>query len=149
MGRTKIAVDDFADEAELSSQNAALAQNSIENNSYAISQLSSSEASEADYTTADNMIASIKESMTAYADQALRMSVDFDSKTSGSYTALTSDHDQFFRRLILSVVLLTGAMAAASALVIMSLPLSENKKRKEKRKRRAEDKSSMKGEASR
>ena len=138
MGRTKIAVDDFADEAELSSQNAALAQNSIENNSYAISQLSSSEASEADYTTADNMIASIKESMTAYADQALRMSVDFDSKTSGSYTALTSDHDQFFRRLILSVVLLTGAMAAASALVIMSLPLSENKKREEKRKRNQE-----------
>ena len=46
------------------------------------------------------MIASIKENMTAYADQALKMSVDFDSKTSGSYTVLTSDRDKFFGRLI-------------------------------------------------
>ncbi len=146
MSRTKIAVDDFADEAEISSQNAALAQNSIENNSYAISQLSSSEASDADYATADNMIASIKENMTAYADQALKMSVDFDSKTSGSYTVLTSDRDKFFGRLILREILLTGAMAVSCALVIMAFPAAENKKRGRKSE---EDKSSMKGEAGR
>ncbi len=149
MGRTKIAVDDFADEAELASQNAAVAQNSIDSNSYAISQLSSSEALEADYATADSMIDSIKENMTAYADQALKMSVDFDSKTSGSFTALTSDKNKFIGRLIRREVLLTGAMAIASALAIMTFPTSQAKKAAGKRKRGEDAKSSMKGETHR
>lgn len=128
MSRTKIAVDDFADEADVSSQTAAKTLNEIENNRYAISQLAGTEASETDFETADGMIASFQETLSGYADQAMKMAVDFDAKTKGNYIVLTSDQDKFFKGLVRRGGMLTGAMLFSTALVIMAFPVSKKKR---------------------
>lgn len=134
MSRTKIAVDDFADAADTSSQAANKTLNEIENNSYAIDQLNDTEAAEGDFETADQMIETLKETVSAYADQALKMAVDFDAKTKGSYIILTSDMDKFVQKLLLRTIVFTGAMLFSAAFVIMAFPTKGKNKSVRRRK---------------
>lgn len=133
MSRTKIAVDDFADEADTSSQTAAKTLNEIENNRYAISQIAGTEASDEDFETADSMISAFKDTLSDYAEQALKMSVDFDAKTRGTYIVLTSDSDKFVKSLLRRDVMLTGIMFISAGLVIMTFPVKEKKAARKKK----------------
>lgn len=129
MSRTKIAVDNFADEADNYSQSAAALQLQISNNQYAISQMETVEAEDSAYTTADDMIASIEETLSEYADRAIDMVHDFDNQTRGDYLVFTTSQSQFMSALISSSVILTVEMAAAYILAVALMPVRKSEKR--------------------
>lgn len=130
MSRTKVAVDDFADEADTASQLAAQIQLEIQNNEYAIEQLNNSKASKSEYTTADNMVEAIKNALQNYADKALEMIEDFDSKTRGDFLVLTSNEDAFWDSFIRNEVVMGVGMLVALILFYIAVPDSKNWKRK-------------------
>lgn len=128
MSRTKVAVDDFADEADLSSQSAAQTQQEIENNRYAISQLNSASASDDEYETADDMIEAFKATLTDYAERALEMVKDYDTQTSGNYLVVSSNSTGVMQGIIKNSVIVFAGIVVSLALLIAVFP--EHQKRR-------------------
>ena len=129
MSRTKIAVDNFANEADSYSQNAADLQLQISNNQYAIDQMENAEASEDAYSTADDMIASIETALSEYAARALDMVHDYDNETRGDYLVFTTNQSRFMRELAMSGAVLAVEMAAAYILAVALMPVKKSKER--------------------
>ena len=129
MSRTKIAVDNFANEADSYSQNAADLQLQISNNQYAIDQMENAEASEDAYSTADDMITSIETALSEYAARALDMVHDYDNETRGDYLVFTTNQSRFMRELAMSGAVLAVEMAAAYILAVALMPVKKSKER--------------------
>lgn len=119
MSRTKIAVDNFADEADTYSQNAALLQEQIENNNYAIDQIKNSEADENEYETVDSMIESIQTTLSSYAEKALEMVRDYDAENKGDYLIFTSERLSLAGGLVVRGAMLSIEMIVALVLILM------------------------------
>lgn len=115
MSRTKIAVDDFADEADQSSQSAALIKQEIDENKYAIQQLSSETATESDYETIDQMISSITSTLYSYSDRAVEMINSYDEEHKGDFL--------IFSKINNSAMLKQFAMRTLGMCFVMMLAL--------------------------
>ena len=119
MSRTKIAVDNSADEADTYSQNAALLQEQIENNNYATDQIKNSEADENEYETVDSMIESIQTTLSSYAEKALEMVRDYDAENKGDYLIFTSERLSLAGGLVVRGAMLSIEMIVALVLILM------------------------------
>ena len=120
MSRTKVGVDDFADQAELYSKSAAQAQNEILDNEYAISQFGNMSPTQDMYDTADELITSAKEQLDGLAAKSIEMVTAYDDETRGDFLVLTTPEFFAFQKsyIVKSVMLLLGAFCALCMFVV-------------------------------
>lgn len=127
MSRAKVGVDVFADRAEDYSKDASNAKSYISANNYAISQLSASEATDADYATADAMVEAICTNLSAYAQKGLDMAADYDANTAGQQMTLSlSEYDLLSKGNLLKYAFLFVVMGVSGGIFFAALP---NRKR--------------------
>lgn len=130
MSRTKIGVDAFADDAEGYSKKASVAKSYISTNNYAINQLQNSAATDADYATADAMVAAISTSLRAYADKALAMVEAYDAKTAGNYLTFNLDtYDMTSTGNLVKYAFLLAVMSVSAGLFLAALPAGKSRKK--------------------
>ena len=123
MSRTKVAVDAFADKAEDYSKDASNAKSYISANNYAISQLSGSAATEADYTTADAMVEAIHANLSAYAQKGKDMVADYDASTTGQQLTLSlTEYDMLSKGNLVKYAILFVLMSVSGGIFFAALP---------------------------
>ena len=95
MSRTKIGVDNFANEADEFLQKATSGKKTMEQNRYKSTQIQASTAPQDAYTKADQMITSLKEQLTELAQQAVSMNTAYlqEKRNGYLYIALTGRDD--------------------------------------------------------
>ena len=126
MGRTKIAVDNFADEAETYSQTTAQTNQSISDNTYAINQLNSSVAGENEYATANNMVTNLKETLSSYAEESKTMIEAFDAAKNGNFLIITMEP---FSLTDATFLLKAAIMMAAMAIALIAFIATKQEKK--------------------
>lgn len=129
MSRTKIAVDNFADEANNYSQLASAEQLQIDNNKYAMKQIQNTNATEEVYSTVDLMIETIENTLKEYANRALNMVHDFDNKTRGDYLIFTYEQDTL-KDYVIKCGVLFLVMAGAYFFAVVLFPDKKSLKKK-------------------
>lgn len=130
MSRAKVGVDDFADQAEDFSKDASSAKSYISTNNYAISQLSASTATEADYATADAMVEAICANLSAYARKGLAMVADYDANTTGEKLTLSmSEYDLLSKGNLMKYAFLFVLMSVSGGIFLAALPRRKQGKR--------------------
>lgn len=123
MSRTKIGVDNFADLAEDYSKDASSAKAYISANNYAMRQLSSSDAVEADYAIADIMVEAICKNLAAYARKGLEMAADYDTNVIGQQLTLSlNEYDPMSKENLLKYVFLFVLMSVSATIFFATLP---------------------------
>lgn len=129
MSRTKVGVDIFADKAEDYSKEASSAKSYISANNYAISQLSASSATEADYATADAMVEAICTNLSAYAQKGLAMVEEYDANTNGPILTLhMSEYNMLSKGNLMKYAFLFVLMGASSGIFFAALPKRKQSK---------------------
>lgn len=123
MSRTKVGVDVFADKAENYSKDASNALAYISANNYAMDQLSTSTATEADYATADAMVDAICANLGAYARKGLDMAADYDANTTGEQLTLSlSEYNMLSKFNLMKYAFLFVLMSVSCTIFFAALP---------------------------
>ena len=130
MGRTKIGVDNFADEADFYVKNATRLQAEIETNNLSISKLLYSQAGEQETRSVDGMITILKNELADLAVSAKTLVEEYEVEKSKGYLVITPESRAWKDRYSLKrAALLTAAFAAAVLLLASAVP-TEGRRRK-------------------
>lgn len=130
MSRTKLGVDDFADQAKNYRQMATDLKLEIDTNNYAIDKIQSSTAGDGVYQHAEDMLAVLKEELSRFASLAKQIVEEYDAKTMNNYMNVIVPNLSFVQKYDLNVGILLAVafMCLVSALIIVK-PYEEKKKR--------------------
>lgn len=116
MSRTKIGADYFADEADSALETASSIQEDIMHNKYSKQQVSKSDASDAQYEKADQMIEELKKELLDLSEQSQKLSNEYLSDKRDGYIVLNLDNKTFWKKLDL----LAGCMYTVLFAVVLS-----------------------------
>ncbi len=123
MGRTKIGVDNFADEANFYIKNATRLQTEIETNNLSISKLLYSQAGESELKAVDQMITLLKNELMDLAERAKAMVEEYEEGKAKGYLVITPESRNFKDAYSLKrAAALTAVFAAAILLLAAAVP---------------------------
>lgn len=139
MGRTKLGVDNFANTAHQASDRASLSESAISSNNYATARITSSQATEADYTAADGMIESLKTNLGNFATKARTMVEEYDESSKGAFVSFgTANLDWFDKGFVIKTIVFVIFFAVCTVMFILGMPEKVKKVKKEKTKKTKE-----------
>lgn len=118
MSRTRIGVDDFADEADTALEKATDLQKDMLHNTYARNQVANS-ASDSVYAKADTLLEELKAELTELSEQAQHMSNSFISDKRNGYMMITLEEENLSDWISgKDTVVMTGLFAVALVLLV-------------------------------
>ena len=128
MSRTRIGVDDFADEADLALENATEAQTSILHNTYAKAQVSGAAVHAAHFNKADAMLEELKLELLELADQSKQISQQFITEKRNGYMTVGIEEKDMMGLLDTKQCILQSALFAAVLCLALGLMQDRSKK---------------------
>lgn len=128
MSRTRIGVDDFADEADQELAQATEAQTTILHNDYAKNQVAASVASAQHYAKADAMLEELKQELLNLAEQSKQISQQFITEKRNGYLTVTIEEKDMMDLLDTKDCLFRTALFAA--VLCLALGIQQNRRKK-------------------
>ena len=126
MGRTKVGVDNFADEAEKYMQSASSLQSEIETNNYAISQLTY--AGSGNQAAVDDLVESAKEELNGILEMAKKLLLEYDAENASDYLSISPQNREFKEAYSLKWLAVLGAAFFVS-IIFFLIVLPERRKK--------------------
>lgn len=130
MSRTKLGVDDFADQAKSYKEYATGSKLEIEKNNNIINKILGSTAGESIYQHADGMLKTLEEDLASLADDAIQIVEEYNKKTMNNYMNIVEPNLSLAEKYNLKMgVLLSGIFLVILSLFFIVLPPANKKKK--------------------